>query len=206
MSYLVDWQIRNLCKPTDKGGILGANDKPLIDPFSEEISGSGVISYGLSSAGYDLRLSAEGILLFKNGNDRIQVDPKQFHDEEYRRSVFTLTFPQEDGAVYIPPGGYILGRTVEYLRIPSNLSGTCVGKSTLARCGILVNTTPLEPGWEGYLTLEIGNVCSMWAVVYVNEGIAQLRLELLNAMPHRDYAAKSGKYQGQAGTTPAIVK
>lgn len=84
-------------------------------------------------------------------------------------------------------------------------SGTCVGKSTLARSGVIINTTPLEPGWHGYLTIEIGNICNLPACVYVNEGIAQLRFELLSAMPEKDYGEKDGKYQGQTETTPARV-
>lgn len=146
MSLLVDWQIRQLAK-----------EARLLEPFSEAVSGSGVISSGLTHAGYDLRLSPEGILLFREeswwegvrnwlrGTPRT-VDPKSFKDEAYRKDIFTEITPQK-GAIVLPPRGYILGRSVEYIRMPRNLSGTCVGKSTLARSGILINTTPLEPGW-----------------------------------------------------------
>lgn len=95
---------------------------------------------------------------------------------------------------------------MEYLRIPSHLKGRCVGKSTLARAGILINTTPLEPGWEGYLTIEIGNVSPCPAKLYVGEGIAQLEFEVLSSLPEMDYASKGGIYQGQDSVTPPRVK
>jgi dCTP deaminase len=203
---LVDWQIRRLVKGE---GVFPIDQfEPLLEPFSEGMSGNGVISYGLTHSGYDLRLSPEGILLFSAHPQTArphEVDPKRFKDDKYRSEVFTPVTPRHDGGIPIPAGGYILGRSVEYIRMPRNLSGTCVGKSSYARCGILINTTPLEPGWQGYLTIEIGNICSLPAVVYVNEGIAQLRFELLAAMPEQDYAQKGGKYDRQTETTPARV-
>ena len=186
----------------------------MIEPFSEAVSGNGVISYGLSHAGYDLRLGPE-ILLFKNSYNEV-IDPKKFNSSEYRNRVFDeINLPDtvmghriellQNYAVTIPPHGYILGRSYEYLRIPRHLKGRCVGKSTLARSGIIINTTPLEPGWEGHLTIEIGNITPCPAKVYVMEGIAQLEFELLTDPPEKDYAAKGGKYQNQVGVVPARV-
>ncbi len=205
------------------------NPEPMIEPFSEAVSGNGVISYGLSHAGYDLRLGPE-IMLFKNSSMET-IDPKRFMDENYRRRMFdewtystkriddtlldshqwtlnslNVTRMDSDNSYVIPPNSYILGRSLEYLRIPRHIKGRCVGKSTLARSGILVNTTPLEPGWCGHLTIEIGNITPCPAKVYVMEGIAQLEFELLTAPPEVDYEAKDGQYQGQLGVTPARVK
>lgn len=178
----------------------------MIEPFSEGVQGGGVISYGLSHAGYDLRLGDE-LLVFKNSWNAT-INPKWFKNEEYRRRVFDLVRPTEDGNVYvIPPHGYALGVSLEYLRIPRMLKGRCVGKSTLARCGILINTTPLEPGWEGHLTIEISNITPCPAIVYAREGIAQLEFEQLSSEPEIDYEGKNGKYQCQwANPVPARVK
>lgn len=208
MSILVDWQIRRLCKGDDF--VRGKELHPLLEPFSEAVSGGGKISYGLTTSGYDLRLSPHGILQFSTDavlamKTGLVVNPKRFKDREYRDRVFDPVEADAEGGVKIPAGGYILGRSVEYFRMPRHLSGTCVGKSTLARSGIIINTTPIEAGWEGYLTIEIGNICNIPATVFVNEGIAQVRFELLSAMPETDYADKGGKYQGQTETTPARV-
>lgn len=231
---LNDKAIRDLClgeeyedwQPTEDGLRMKCiKDRhpclaPMITPFSEAVSGNGVISYGLSHAGYDLRLGPE-ILVFKN-SFMDAVDPKAFGDLAYRRRMFDRLFyphgfdlPEDDGHLYtemngstmlIPPHGYILGRSHEYLRIPRHLKGRCTGKSTLARAGIIVNLTPLEPGWSGYLTLEIANATPCPAKIYVGEGICQMELELLIAPPERDYGDKKGQYQGQTGVTPARVK
>jgi dCTP deaminase len=194
---LNDRDIRKLCLAP-----LFTHDRPMIEPFSEAVSGDGVISYGLSHAGYDLRLGPD-ILLFDNQYGGV-VNPKQFNNPEYHRQVFReykgLTLGHK---FHIPPHGYILGHSLEYLRIPDHLKGRCVGKSTLARSGILINTTPLEPGWEGHLTIEIGNQTPCPAVVFIGEGIAQLEFETLSDLPEKTYAGK--KYQGQTGVTPAKV-
>ena len=227
---LSDRDIRELCT-----SCIEPYRYPMIEPFSEGVSGDGVISYGLSHAGYDLRLGPE-ILLFKNSSMQT-VDPKAFGDKHYRKRMFDewiysfdcVDFPElrespqllpvhrwkldgldvtqcsSDNGYVIPPHGYILGRSLEYLRIPRSLKGRCVGKSTLARSGILVNTTPLEPGWCGHLTIEIGNITPCPAKVYVGEGIAQLEFETLSSPPECDYGDKRGKYQGQRGVTPSIV-
>lgn len=197
---LNDRDIRKLCEAP-----LYFGNRPMIDPFSEAVSGGGVISYGLSHAGYDLRLGPD-ILLFDNRLGET-VNPKRFADPEYRCKMFR-EFPglKVGEEFHIPPHGYILGHSLEYLRIPDHLKGRCVGKSTLARSGILINTTPLEPGWEGHLTIEIGNQTPCPAVVFIGEGIAQLEFEVLTDIPEVTYAQKKGKYQGQRGVTPAVVK
>lgn len=181
---------------------------PMIEPFSEGVSGGGVISYGLTSAGYDLRLAPE-VLVFASMYD--VVDPKRFGDEGYRTAmlkpleIFPAPHDQSQRFVILPPHSYALGRSHEYLRIPGHLKARCVGKSTLARSGILINTTPLEPGWEGHLTIEIGNVTPCPARLWLMEGIAQTEFEALTGPPETDYAGKRGKYQGQTGVTPAKV-
>ena len=224
---LPDHEIRKLCDP-NRDEYCGEGiaflpvflSKPrpvMIEPFSEAVSGNGVISYGVSHAGYDLRLGPE-IMVFKNTYNET-INPKKFGDEEYRKRVFdecdysklypfSLEVglpPEEYRAVVIPPHGYILGRSWEYLRMPRHLKGRCVGKSTLARSGILVNCTPLEPGWNGHLVIEIGNITPCPATVYVGEGIAQLEFELLASPPETDYRQKQGKYQDQTGVTVAKV-
>ena len=193
MAILVDWQIRDL-----------ALSQNILDPFSEGVQEGGVISYGLTSAGYDLRLGNK-VLMYKNTHHQI-VSPKRTKDPDFIKKVFEEWTNLAAGyAVVIPPNSYILGYSLERIKMPANLKGRCVGKSTLARCGVLVNCTPLEPGWEGYLTLEIGNITPCPVEVYVAEGIAQLEFEMLAAKPDVTYAEKAGKYQGQ-GAEPVIGK
>lgn len=190
----------------------------MIEPFSEAVSGNGIISYGLSSAGYDIRLGPE-ILVFKNSFMEV-VDPKRFHDVAYRKRMFDRLFyskgfsvPEDDwpltvmdgNEVLVPPHGYVLGSTYERFSIPRHLSVDCLGKSTYARCGVIINVTPLEPGWRGYLTVEISNSSPCPVKLFVMEGLAQLRFHLLTAPPEKDYAEKGGKYQNQQGVTPAKV-
>lgn len=194
---LVDNDIRklSLCDSYNNG-------HPLIEPFSESVRGEGVISYGLTHAGYDVRLAGE-VLVFNNAYGQT-VDPKRFIDPNYQERLFTKLTLAAGDPVNIPAHGYILGRTFEYLRVPDHLAARCVGKSTYARCGIIVNTTPLEPGWEGHLTVEISNSSPCPAVVYVMEGIAQIQFERLTDVPETTYAGK--KYQCQRGVTPARVE
>jgi dCTP deaminase len=198
MSLLSDNEIRQLCIAP-----LYYGNHPMIEPFSETVSGNGVISYGICSAGYDLRLGPE-IFKFRTDCGEI-INPKRFGDPEYRRKVFEVCVYKDGDMVIIPPGHYILGSSVEYLRIPRHLKGRCVGKSTNARCLILINTTPAEPEWEGHLTIEIGNVGQLPACVFVGEGIAQMEFEVLSAEPLVSYKDKGGKYQAQRGVTPARV-
>lgn len=213
---LVDWQIRNLCCNLPDGAL------PMIDPFSEAVSGDGVISWGCSHAGYDIRLGPD-ILIFKNSYGEV-LDPKKFSDPAYRNRCFDQVSRCDRSSrddtcanclldksrcdktpVIIPAHSYILGHSYEYLRIPRNLKARCVGKSTLARVGMLINTTPAEPGWHGHLTIEIANITSCPMNVHVMEGISQLEFEELSALPEVDYADKKGVYQGQIGVTTARV-
>lgn len=203
MSLLNDRSIRDLSL---------RHTPPMISPFSEGVQGGSVISYGLSHAGYDLRLGGE-LLIFKASYGEL-IDPKRFSNEEYRKRIFD-TVPASQGPLHIsewgyfiiPPHSYALGVSLEHLHIPDYIKGRCVGKSTLARCGILINTTPLEPGWYGHLTIEISNITPCPALVYAGEGIAQLEFEMLNSPPEKHYGDKSGKYQNQgANPVPARVK
>ncbi len=163
----------------------------MIEPFAELAEREGVISYGLSSYGYDVRVSRE-FKVFTNVYNTV-VDPKRFQAE---------SFVDIKGDVcVVPPNSFALARTVEYFRIPDDVLTICVGKSTYARCGIIVNVTPFEPGWEGTVTLEISNTTPLPAKVYANEGIAQV-LFFRGAEPcETTYADRKGKYQGQSGIT-----
>jgi dCTP deaminase len=211
MSLLVDHQIRAMCDESlwNRGycldhliGGVGHDDFPkMIDPFSEAVSGGGAISYGLTHAGYDLRLGYS-ILRFKNYYGEV-LDVRRLNEDGYNDRVYAHEISMD--SFVIPPNHYVLGHSMEYLRIPKYVKGRCVGKSTLARLGILINTTPLEPGWEGHLTIEIGNVAQSPVRLRPGEGIAQLEFEVLRSNPSMTYSDKNGKYQGQTGVTPAKV-
>jgi len=174
---------------------LWENGPDIIQPFHMNQVSKGVISYGVSSYGYDFRIADE-FKIFVNTGMAI-IDPLDFDENAY------IEF-QGDVCV-IPPNSYILGRSVEYFRMPRGVLGLCVGKSTYARCGIAVNMTPLEPMWEGYLTLEIANQTSLPAKVYANQGISQLLFLKGNEPCRISYADRKGKYQGQQGVVPARV-
>ena len=167
-----------------------ALDHGMIEPFVETQKRDGVISYGLSSYGYDARVSDQ-FKIFTNVDSAI-VDPKNFN---------TDSFVDRSGPVaVIPPNSFALAHTVEYFRIPRDILVICLGKSTYARCGIIVNVTPLEPEWEGQVTIEISNTTPLPARVYAHEGICQF-LFLQGAEPcETSYADKRGKYMGQRGT------
>jgi dCTP deaminase len=166
-----------------------AKENKMIAPFVERSVRHGVISYGVSSYGYDIRVSNE-FKIFTNVNSAV-VDPKQFVPE---------SFVDYTGDVcIIPPNSFVLSRTVEYFRIPRDVLVVCVGKSTYARCGLIVNVTPLEPEWEGYLTLEISNTTPLPAKVYADEGIAQLLFLAGDGLCETSYKDKKGKYQAQVG-------
>lgn len=160
------------------------------------------ISYGTSSFGYDLRLADDGFRVFSPHHAR-EIDPKAFDDASL---IKTPLYQADDGAQYyfIPPHSYALGVTVEAFQMPADVLGVCLGKSTYARCGLIVNTTPLEPGWCGRLVLELANVTPLPMRVYVNEGIAQC-LFFRGETPSTSYADRAGKYQGQQGLTLARV-
>ncbi len=166
-----------------------ATQHGMIEPFSEKQVAKGVISYGLSSYGYDLRVSNE-FKIFTNVNSAI-IDPKAFDE----RSFVTV----EADSVIVPPNSFALARSVEYFRIPRDVLTICVGKSTYARCGIIVNVTPFEPEWEGYVTLEISNTTPLPARVYANEGLCQILFFRSDEPCETSYADRNGKYQKQQG-------
>ena len=167
----------------------------MIDPFEpnqiKQTDNGRIISYGTSSYGYDVRCANE-FKIFTNINSVI-VDPKQFD----RDSFVDL---QADVCI-VPPNSFALARTVEYFRIPRKVLTICLGKSTYARCGIIVNVTPLEPEWEGHVTLEFSNTTPLPAKIYANEGIAQMLFFESDEMCETSYKDRGGKYQGQKGVT-----
>jgi dCTP deaminase len=168
-----------------------AREHKMIEPFVERQVREAVISYGLSSYGYDIRV-AEQFKIFTNINSTI-VDPKAFSPE---------SFVDFQGPVcIIPPNSFALARTVEYFRIPRNVLTICLGKSTYARCGIIVNVTPFEPEWEGTATLEISNTTPLPAKIYANEGIAQVVFFRADEPCEVSYRDKQGKYQAQRDIT-----
>lgn len=169
-----------------------ALEKRMIEPFVEKQVRHGVISYGVSSYGYDLRVADE-FKIFTNVYSAI-VDPKNFSPESF------VDFKGE--VCVIPPNSFALARSMEYFRIPRNVLTICVGKSTYARCGLIVNVTPFEPEWEGFVTLEISNTTPLPAKVYANEGLAQVLFFEADEACETSYADKRGKYQGQVGVTP----
>ncbi|MFW5748634.1 MAG: dCTP deaminase [Chloroflexota bacterium] len=164
----------------------------MIEPFVEKQARGNVISYGVSSYGYDMRVADE-FKVFTNVHSAI-VDPKNF-------SANSFVDIQTDVCI-VPPNSFALARSVEYFRIPRGVLTLCVGKSTYARCGIITNVTPFEPGWEGYVTLEISNTTPLPARIYANEGIAQVLFFEADEECEVSYADKKGKYQGQRGVTP----
>jgi dCTP deaminase len=166
-----------------------ATEHDMIRPFEEKQVREGVISYGLSSYGYDLRVADE-FKIFTNVNSTI-VDPKQFD----ARSFVEFQGP----TCIVPPNSFALARSVEYFMIPRNVLTICLGKSTYARCGIIVNVTPLEPEWEGFVTLEISNTTPLPARVYSNEGLCQIIFLESDELCETSYKDKKGKYQAQQG-------
>jgi len=164
-----------------------AREHAMIEPFESSQVREGVISYGVSSYGYDIRVADE-FKIFTNVYSAI-VDPKSFDP----RSMVDFT----GDVCIIPPNSFALARTVEYFRIPRSVLTICVGKSTYARCGIIVNVTPFEPEWQGYVTLEISNTTPLPAKIYANEGIAQVLFFESDSECEVSYADKKGKYQRQ---------
>jgi dCTP deaminase len=170
-----------------------AREHRMIEPFADSQVRAGVISYGVSSYGYDMRVAPE-FKIFTNALSAV-VDPKQFDS----RSFVEFTGP----VCIVPPNSFALARSVEYFRIPRNVLTVCVGKSTYARCGIITNVTPLEPEWEGFVTLEISNTTPLPAKIYADEGIAQVLFFTADEGDEceQSYADKRGKYQAQTGIT-----
>jgi dCTP deaminase len=164
-----------------------ARERRMIEPFSDSQVRNGVISFGVSSYGYDIRVADE-FKIFTNVFSAV-VDPKHFDP----RSMVDFN----GDVCVIPPNSFALARTIEYFRIPRKVLTVCLGKSTYARCGIIVNVTPFEPEWEGFVTLEISNTTPLPARIYANEGIAQVLFFEADEECETSYADKKGKYQGQ---------
>ncbi len=168
-----------------------AQSQDMIHPFIEAQKRDGVISYGLSSYGYDARC-ADDFKIFTNVDNAL-VDPKDFSSNSF--------VERKTDVCVIPPNSFVLCHTVEYFKIPDDVLVICLGKSTYARCGLIVNVTPLEPGWEGHVTLEISNTTPLPAKVYANEGVAQFLFFKGSTPCEVSYATRSGKYMGQRGVT-----
>jgi dCTP deaminase len=172
-----------------------ALEKKMIEPFVDrQIKDDGekkVVSYGLSSYGYDVRCANE-FKIFTNINSAF-VDPKNFDSSSF--------VDINTDVCIIPPNSFVLARTIEYFRIPRDVLTICLGKSTYARCGIIVNVTPLEPEWEGYVTLEFSNTTNLPAKIYANEGVAQVLFLGADEICEVSYKDRGGKYQGQVGVT-----
>ncbi len=168
-----------------------AKTKGMIEPFTEAQKREGVISYGVSSYGYDARVSRE-FKIFTNVDSAV-VDPKDFSNKSF--------VDRETDVCVIPPNSFCLARTVEYFRIPRDILVICLGKSTYARCGIIVNVTPLEPEWEGYVTLEFSNTTPLPARIYAGEGACQFLFLKADSICDVSYADRAGKYMKQQGVT-----
>lgn len=181
MSLLADWQIREQIK---------------ITPFAEGVHRPGVISYGLTSYGYDVRVGNRFKVMWGEFADHV-IDPKQIEERFFCGFI-------ADHCI-IPPNSFALAESVEYFEIPRNVLAVCLGKSTYARCGIIINVTPLEPQWRGKITLEISNTTPLPAKIYAGEGICQILFHRSNSVCETSYADKKGKYQDQAGLTLPIV-
>ena len=180
---------------SDKWIIDQSENHQLISPFEttqiRELNGEKIVSYGVSSYGYDVRCSNE-FKIFTNTHSAI-VDPKEFDPN----SFIDVTADE----CIIPPNSFALARTVEYFKIPRSVLTLCLGKSTYARCGIIVNVTPLEPEWEGHVTLEFSNTTNLPAKIYANEGVAQMIFFESDQVCKTSYKDRGGKYQGQTGVT-----
>src|ERR1700745_3276795 len=181
VGVMPDWQIQREIK---------------IAPFANGVPRPGVVSYGVSSYGYDVRVGRH-FKVFTNARCAV-VDPKNFDPSSF--------VDVEGDYCLIPPNSFALSETVEYLEIPRDMIGVCVGKSTYARCGIIVNVTPLEPEWRGRVTIEISNTTPLPAKIYAGEGIAQILFLRADAVCRVSYADKRGKYQDQKGLTLPFVK
>ena len=180
---------------SDNWIIEQAEKNQLIKPFEKEqireVDNKKVISYGVSSYGYDVRCANE-FKIFTNTFSSV-VDPKNFDEKSF--------VDLQDSECIIPPNSFALARTVEYFKIPRSILTLCLGKSTYARCGIIVNVTPLEPEWEGHVTLEFSNTTTLPAKIYANEGVAQMLFFESDQVCKTSYKDRGGKYQGQTGVT-----
>lgn len=165
----------------------------MIEPFVEGQVRAGVVSYGLSSFGYDIRVADEFRIFTPATGQLSVIDPKAIDDR--------AMVPYRGEVCIIPPNSFALARTVEYFRIPRNVLTVCLGKSTYARCGIIVNVTPFEPEWEGYVTLEFSNTTPLPAKIYAGEGVAQVLFFESDEVCETSYKDRKGKYMGQTGVT-----
>ena len=181
MGLLADWQIRA--------------ETGMIEPFAPAQQRAGVVSYGVSSYGYDMRIADEWKIV--TPGDAV-LDPKRVDDRVFR--------DLRADVIDIMPHTFVLGRSVERFRIPRNVLAIVLGKSTYARCGLIVNVTPLEPAWEGYVTIELSNTAPVPIRIYANEGIAQVLFLEGSARCQESYADKRGKYQHQVGVVPARIE
>ncbi len=176
-----------------------AKEHHMIEPFAEnqvrKTANSKIVSYGTSSYGYDVRCANE-FKIFTNINSAI-IDPKNFAKESF--------VDVNADVCIIPPNSFVLARTIEYFRIPRNVLTICLGKSTYARCGIIVNVTPLEPEWEGHVTLEFSNTTNLPAKIYAHEGVAQMLFLESDEVCEQSYKDRGGKYQGQTGVTLPVT-
>lgn len=168
----------------------------MIEPFCENLirtdgADKKLVSYGLSSYGYDIRVADE-FKVFTNVHNSI-IDPKKFHEDSF--------VEMKKDVCVVPPNSFALARSIEYFKIPRSVLTICLGKSTYARCGIIVNVTPFEPEWEGHVTLEISNTTPLPAMIYANEGIAQVIFFESDQVCQTSYADRKGKYMGQRGIT-----
>jgi len=168
-----------------------ALEKEMIKPFVESQVRENVISYGLSSYGYDIRVADEFKIF--NGSHNDAIDPKKFNEKSF------TTF--NGNCCIIPPNSFVLARTVEYFKVPRNVLVLCTGKSTYARSGVIVNVTPFEPEWEGHVTLEFSNTTNLPARIYAGEGVAQMLFFESDEVCETSYKDRGGKYQGQTGVT-----
>tara|TARA_B100001029_G_C15042281_1_gene444512 strand:+ start:361 stop:924 length:564 start_codon:yes stop_codon:yes gene_type:complete len=173
-----------------------ANEYGMIKPFNNKQVSKEIISYGLSSYGYDIRV-ADNYKIFTNVNNSV-VDPKNFDANSF------VDFTGD--VCIVPPNSFALAQSVEYFRMPRNVLAVCLGKSTYARCGIIVNVTPFEPEWEGYVTLEISNTTPLPAKIYSNEGLCQVLFLESDEDCEVSYKDKNGKYQGQVNITLPCIK
>lgn len=193
LGIMPDWRIEELCK-----------EHKMISPFTA-INQKNVVSYGLSSMGYDVRLSND-VRVFVNALDmphkRIKIiDPKNFYPK-----MTDEVEVEKDGSVILPPHSFSLGSTIEYIKMPDNVIGLALGKSTYARCGLIVSITPLEPGWHGNVTIEMTNATPVPIKIYPTEGICQF-IFFEGSRPRTTYKTRQGKYQNQEGVTyPKVLK
>lgn len=168
----------------------------MISPFASEQVAKGTMSYGVSAYGYDMRLADE-FQIFSPGTGT-EIDPKTVSDTQFTKV--------KSESILIPPNSFVLGRSVEYFKIPREILTLCFGKSTYARCGIVVNVTPFEPEWEGFATISLSNTAPLPARIYANEGVAQIIFLEADEICQVSYADKKGKYQAQREITKAKIK